>query len=266
MVGNVDLKSPVCEIEGMALYEIDVNRDKVLGDCSIDLFSMAIKETSDEVLKDMGIILETGTIVRISIADHCRLWKTYKSQMLKAHEKLESLIENILKCIDGMLVKITQDSFICFFSDKEQRNSMLRGIYTACLVNKDLKGNPLCLSTSGSKDTLKTQIVLANGPVYRRKLHIQKKILSDYHGSLVDIVQGCKVPLEHEGIHLLRTRDEDEEEDVLKKEILKNLVEEESQYKISMNPAILKKLSPKTSRSYIPVENRNFCSLRQSSP
>jgi hypothetical protein len=194
----------LCDANDMMLYKVDTNKDLTFSEK--DVFFEAIKCTSFSDLGKMGIQCEHGTVVRIAIVDHHDLWEKYKGQMLLAHDRLECFIEDILKKVNGILVKIIQDSFICFFPDKQKGNSSTQSIFIACVLHNELATNPIVLTCKDDLDHLERergkkihlQIVLASGPVFKRKLHIQKKVLSDYHGESVDAVLGYKLPVKQE--------------------------------------------------------------------
>jgi hypothetical protein len=161
-----------------------------------NVFTTALKELTPETMKRLNIDKVMGTMMRIAIVDHENLWTTYKGKMIEAVEKLESLIKRIVEAQQGILVKIVDDSFICFFPDRNRvRSSIHKGVYTGCRLRVELEEHPIHLEDHLNHCTLQIIVFLSYGPTYRRTLHIQRKILHDYYGEVVDNVlnQECTV-------------------------------------------------------------------------
>ena len=163
-------------------------------------FMAALKELTPDMMKKLNIDVVTGTMVRIAIVNNDSLWDTYKSKMIEAVERLESIVKSTVESQQGILVKIIHDSFICFFPDRNRvRSSIFRSIYSACKLRSELEDNPIYLDDGypscecpdgdqcrNAPHTLQIVVFLSYGSAYRRSLHIQRKILHDYYGEIVD--------------------------------------------------------------------------------
>lgn len=147
------------------------------------LLTDAINDLSPEMLKKLGIYIIYGTMMRISFADIACMWQRHRGRMFEVVENLEKIIKEIVEDVQhGLLVKITPDAFICFFPDKPKQHSILRSLLSACTLQMHMMNNPIRLEN----DLIKVQICISYGPVYKRALHIQRKILYDYYGEVVD--------------------------------------------------------------------------------
>ena len=160
-------------------------------------FMAALKELTPDMMKKLNIDVVKGTMVRIAVVDNDNLWNIYKSKMIMGVEKLESLVKSIIESQQGILVKIIHDSFICFFPDKSKaRSSIFKTVYAACKLRTELEEHPIYLEDdNGNSCTLQVVIFLSYGTTYKRSLHIQRKLLHDYYGEIVDNVlnQKCTV-------------------------------------------------------------------------
>lgn len=156
------------------------------------LLTEAIHDLSAEMMKKLGIDIIKGTMMKVTILQVKLMWEKYKWKMLEATEKLELLVKSIVEdAQDGILVKITPESLLCFFPDKQRGmpTSISRSICAANGIYMHLLNDPIRLED----EVLRTSVCLSYGPVYKRALHIQKKILYDYHGSIVDdVLYKCK--------------------------------------------------------------------------
>lgn len=148
----------------------------------------AISELSSEMLKKLGIDIINGTMMKITVLQAKHLWKIHKGKMLEAMETLEGLIKSTVEdTYNGLLVNITPHSFICFFPDKnKQHSSIIKGLQSACSLQMNLLHQANQEGIKVGEDHLRIQICISYGPVYKRTLHIQRKILYDYHGAVLD--------------------------------------------------------------------------------
>jgi len=149
----------------------------------------AIHDLSAEMLKKLGIEIIRGTMMSVSIVNVEYLWKKYKSKMLEAVETFETVIRDVVeRAQNGIVVKITPESVVCFFPDKHQNHQSIRkSLSAAGQIQMRLVESPIMLDN----EMLKTRLCISYGPVYKRALHIQKKTLYDYHGDIVEDVL-CK--------------------------------------------------------------------------
>ena len=163
----------------------------------------AISEMSTEMMKKLNIDIINGTMMKITVLQAKHLWKVHKAKMLEAMEKLETMVKTTVEDIHhGLLVNITPYSFVCFFPDRnKQHSSIIKGLQSACSLQMNLlhegiilnenddhgkKGHNDHRTNEHDEDSIKIQICIAYGPVYKRALHIQRKVLYDYHGAILD--------------------------------------------------------------------------------
>lgn len=202
------------------------------------LLTDATNDLSPEMLKKLGIYIIYGTMMKISIVQITRLWKHHRGKMFEVMETLEKVIKEIVEDMQqGLLVKITPDAFICFFPDKPQHHSILRSLYSACTLQMHMLNNPIYLED----DLVKVQICISYGPIYKRALHIQRKVLYDYYGEVVDDllyrVNQMNIPKDSPIVTVCNT-------DPKIKEYIKDVLGEADIQKMSMR--ITKKAKPKT--------------------
>jgi hypothetical protein len=161
-----------------------------------NIFMAALKELTPDMMKKFNIDLVTGTIVRIAIIDNDAMWTKFKSKMIEAVEKLESLVKRIVESQNGILVKIINDSFICFFPDRNKvRSSIFKSIYATCQMRSELEQHPIYLESDKHDGILQIVIFLSYGSTYRRTHYIQRKILYDYYGEIMDNILNQKCTL-----------------------------------------------------------------------
>jgi hypothetical protein len=161
---------------------------------------MDMEKNNPELLRLLGIKQQWGTVMRISIANVQDLWSQYNREMFKVQEELEKLVKlHVEDQGNGIIVKVTEDhSIICFFVDgkdkstKAGKQSMLNCMQACYMIEYALKNEPIMLKENVP---LRLHIYMCHGAAYRRTVHIQKKVLYDYHGSLVDQVAQIKVSL-----------------------------------------------------------------------
>src|SRR5689334_20887050 len=91
------------------------------------ILTEAIHDLSSEMLKKLGIEIIQGTMMSVSIKNVEYLWKKFKSKMLEAVESFETVIRHVVeKTQNGIIVKITPESVICFFADKAKNHQSIR--------------------------------------------------------------------------------------------------------------------------------------------
>jgi hypothetical protein len=161
------------------------------------LLTQAIKELPIDRFKKLGIDIIYGTMMKISVLNVRQLWTEYRSKMLETMECLEMKVKNVVENDhQGILVKINPDSFVCFFPQKQREaeySSMTRCIAAACTLHSDHveihnTDNDNNNDNSVPIDDVKIHICISYGKVYRKALHLQKKILHDYLGVVDDVL------------------------------------------------------------------------------
>lgn len=169
----------------------DINVLPNINDNNEDVFADAIMDVQNnfpERLKPLGVLSQRGTLLKISIDDNDTLWKTYRGKMLEAYDSLGDIIRHFVEvCKNGHVIKLTQESYICFFPEKAKKNStesIFQCINTICKLQMSLITNPVSID----KENIKVHFVMSYGLVFKRSIHLQKKLLYEYHGEMMDSV------------------------------------------------------------------------------
>lgn len=158
-----------------------------LWQCDKEIITEAIHDLDKTEMKNLNIEKTLGTILKISIVDNDIFWNHYKGKMLSANFEFEAILEKIVEDSgNGIIVKSNDDSFICYFADKKNDFSIVRAIYSSYSIQKTLSKHPLYVDYYQNKK-FSVKIAMCYGHLYKRKIHVQKKTLVDFHGDIVDI-------------------------------------------------------------------------------
>lgn len=146
----------------------------------------ALQNIPIDDMKKLGICMKLGTIMKIMIVetnDHV-IADNDSSNIIFIQYTLLNIVRNILNppgCINssGIIVKVFEDSIICFYNDHSKFYSVIQAVSDAEKIHNELLFNPIMKKMS-------ICIGLSYGLVYRQIMYIQKKIFFEYYENILD--------------------------------------------------------------------------------